>query len=100
MHFFDSKSHFVPAITLKSDRGIEFLVVNTPKLSRGDKAEAERIRNYLSSFVTYAVVLASRQESGEWVLFGDTQFVSACNRSILDHANWVEHALHRNQSSA
>jgi hypothetical protein len=100
MHSFDYASHYVPAITMKSGRGIEFLLVNMPKLAPGDEAEAERIRSYLSSFVSCAVVLASRQASGEWLLFGDPQFVSACHRDALDCANWVEHALHRNRSSA
>ena len=99
MHFFDSTSHFVSAITLRSDRGIEFLVVNTPKLTPEDESEAEQIRGYLSSFASCAVVLASRQVSGEWLLFGDAQFVSACDRGALDHATWVEHALHKNRSS-
>jgi hypothetical protein len=100
MHFFDHTSHFVPAIALKSERGINFMVVNTPDLKPGDEIEAERIRTYLASFLSCAVVLASRQASGEWICFGDPPFVCACHRDTLDHANWVEHSLQRGRSSA
>jgi hypothetical protein len=90
---FDFANDFVSAITLRSERGIEFLVVNTPDLSSEGRAEADLIRKHLSSFVSCPVVLASRQPSGEWVLFGDRPFVAAFRRDLLDHAKWSHYSL-------
>src|SRR5438105_2677883 len=91
---FDFTSRFVSAITLRSERGIEFLVVKTPNLNLGDQTEAEQIRGYLSSLVSCSVVLASRQASVEWFLFGDAPLVSVCRRDVLGYARWIEHSLY------
>ena len=90
---FDFANHFVSAITLRSERGIEFLIVNTPNLSCEDRVQAELIHKHILSFVSCPVVLASRQPSGEWFLYGDRPFVSAFRRDLLDHAKWSRYSL-------
>ena len=93
MLHFDSTSHHVPAASLVSERGIEFLAVNIQKMGPEDQAEADLILKYLSSLLSLPPVLASRQPDGEWLLFGEAQFVSACRTADLDHVKWVEHSL-------
>jgi hypothetical protein len=92
---FDFIGHHIPAISLTTDRGIEFLVARTLNLRPEDAEEAAQIRSYLSSFLPLPLVLASQQTSGEWLLFGDDQFVSAFRTDSLDHAAWVNYSLQK-----
>jgi hypothetical protein len=96
---FDFASNSVSAITLISEEGIEFLIVNTPNLSADYESEAVLILNHISSRVSCPVVLASRQASGEWFLFGDSQCASAFRREVLEHARWSQHSLAGKQSN-